>query len=181
MLYERKTCYRAVARHDVDYTRRHACFLAQLADIHDRQAGLFGRLEHDAVAGGDRRRDLPDRLQQRIVPRNDAADNAERLAQRHVDVRPWNWNGLTLDLGAHPSEILERVDRGHRVDGFGVADRLAGVDRFQFGELGAVRLNQLRQLHQDFGARGAGLFLPSGEGGESSAHRGVNICLVALG
>ena len=38
------------------------------------------RLEHHRAAGGDRRRDLRHDLVQRIVPRRDHADDAERLA-----------------------------------------------------------------------------------------------------
>jgi len=48
----------------------------QHLDAHRR---LLGRLQHDAVARGESRSDLPDRHQHREVPRNDLADHAERL------------------------------------------------------------------------------------------------------
>ena len=53
---------------------------------------LLGRLEHDAVAGGQRRRQLPGRHQQREVPRDDLADDAERLVEVVGD-------GVVVDLG----------------------------------------------------------------------------------
>ncbi len=49
------------------------------------QRGQLGRLVHDRVAGGQRRRDLPARDRQRKVPRRDHADDPERLAEGHVD------------------------------------------------------------------------------------------------
>ena len=45
----------------------------------------IGRLEHDRVAVGERRRDLPGGNRDREVPRRDDADDADRLA-RHLDV-----------------------------------------------------------------------------------------------
>ena len=44
----------------------------------------LGGLEHDGVAGGDGREDLPDRHLQRVVPRGDRADDAHRLAPHHA-------------------------------------------------------------------------------------------------
>ena len=157
---QRRARHRAVARHDVDDARRNAGLGAQLAEEHHREAGLLGRLHHHGVAGRDRRGDLPHRLQQRIVPGDDAADDAERLAQRHVDVGAGHRNGVALDLGRHAGEIFQRVDRGHRVDCLGIADRLAGVERLELGKLRPVGLDELRELHQQLGAGGAGLLLP---------------------
>ena len=57
----------------------------------DHGVGLAG-LTHRAVAGGQRRGDLPGRHQQREVERDDLADDAERLAEV-VGV------GLLVDLG----------------------------------------------------------------------------------
>ena len=41
---------------------------------------------------------------------------------------------------------------------------------FEFGELGAVRLDQLGELHQDFRARRTGLFLPGRERRQRRPH-----------
>ncbi len=54
--------------------------------------GLLGRLEHDAVAGGQRGRELPRGHEQREVPRDDLADHAERLVEVVGD-------GVVVELG----------------------------------------------------------------------------------
>ena len=49
------------------------------------QRGQLGRLEHDGVAGGQRRREAPAGDRHREVPRHDDADDAERLVEGDVD------------------------------------------------------------------------------------------------
>ena len=51
----------------------------QIHHHHDRHRRLLGRLEHHAVAGGERWRKLPRRHQDGEVPRDNLADDAERL------------------------------------------------------------------------------------------------------
>ena len=100
----------------------------RLGELEGRQRRRRRRLEHDRVAGGQRRADLPDRHHQRVVPRRDLADDADRLA---ADERR-----VALDVLA--GRLALEVARGAReeaqvVDGDGdlvVAervDRLAGV------------------------------------------------------
>ena len=47
--------------------------------------GQLARLEHEGVAGRRRGRDLPRRLQQRVVPRRDQAADADRLVHDPAD------------------------------------------------------------------------------------------------
>ena len=49
------------------------------------QRRQLGRLEHDRVARGQARRELPRGDREREVPRRDQRDDAERLAERHRD------------------------------------------------------------------------------------------------
>ena len=86
----------------------------QLHQHQDAERRLLGRLEHDAVAGGERRRQLPGRHQQREVPGNDLADDAERLVEVIGD-------GVVVDLGDAAflradaaGEIAEMVDASGR-------------------------------------------------------------------
>ena len=58
----------------------------QLAEVERRQRRLLGGLEHDRAAAGQRRGELPRRHQQREVPGDDLADDADRLAQRVGEV-----------------------------------------------------------------------------------------------
>ena len=99
------------------------------AQHHDAHRRLLGRLQHDAVAGGERRRQLPRRHQQREVPRDDLADDAERLVEVVGD-------GVVVDLadraflGADAAgEVAEVVDGERQVGGRRLADRLAVVER----------------------------------------------------
>ena len=66
------------ARHDVDDAFRHAGALADFGEQDRRQRREFGRFQHDGAAGGQRRRDLPGEHQQREIPRDDLADDADR-------------------------------------------------------------------------------------------------------
>ena len=60
----------------------------------------LGRLQHDRVAGRQRRGHLPGGDRQREVPRRDQPDDAERLAEGHVDAAG-DRNGLAGEaLGA---------------------------------------------------------------------------------
>ena len=103
----------------------------QVADqrhqVQDRRRGLLGRLEHHGVAGGQRRGELPDRHQDREVPRDDLPDHAERLVEVVGD-------GVVVDLGQRallradaPGEVAEVVDGQRDVGVQGLADRLAVV------------------------------------------------------
>ena len=60
-----------------------------------RRRHEIGRLEHDAIAVGERRRDLPGRNGDREIPRRDQADDADRLAR-----------DLDVDAGPHRGELL---------------------------------------------------------------------------
>ena len=55
----------------------------ELGEPRGRQRRLLGGLQHDRVAGRQRRADLPDRHHQRVVPGRDLADDADRLAADH--------------------------------------------------------------------------------------------------
>ena len=58
----------------------------QLGEAKQRERRLLGRLQHLRVPRRERRRELPDRHHQRVVPRRDPADDAERLAADHRGV-----------------------------------------------------------------------------------------------
>ena len=71
---------RRAAGEDVDHARRQVGLGDDLGQHQRRQRRRLGRLEHDGVAGRQRRRDLPRRHQQREVPRDHLAGHAERRA-----------------------------------------------------------------------------------------------------
>ena len=71
---------RAQSGHDVQHAVGQARLDRELRQPNRRERRLLGGFEDDTVAGGQRRRDLPDRQVQWEVPRCHGTDDAERLA-----------------------------------------------------------------------------------------------------
>ena len=112
---------------DVDDARRQLCLPKHVAEEERRQRRRLGRLQHDRVAGSKRGRDLPGEHQEREVPRDDLAADAERR-RRAIRER-------VLEL-VRPARVVEEVRRCERqVDVARLLDRLAAVQAFQHREL----------------------------------------------
>ena len=83
---------------------------ASSAEADRRQRRRAGRLEDDRVAGRQRRADLPDRHPDRVVPRADLADHADRLAPDEARVAAAVLvGGLALevpDLGREEAQVV---------------------------------------------------------------------------
>ena len=71
---------------DIDDARREADLARQLGEPKCCERCGAGGLHHDGVASGQRRRRLPDRHGERIVPWRDECSNADRLAPNHGGV-----------------------------------------------------------------------------------------------
>jgi len=161
---QRVTGFATVAVDDVEHARRQ-----QVGDEFDedqqRDRGRFGRLEHHRVAGAQRRCELPCRHQDREVPRDDLADDAQRLVEVVGD-------GGLVDLGDRAflgaqgaGEVAEMVGRERDVSVQRLADRLAVVDGLGVGEHLEVGFDAVGDLQQDIGAlgrRGPGPLVGSG-------------------
>ena len=113
-----------------------------------RQRRQLRRLDDDRIAGGDRRRDLPRQQQQRIVERDDAADDAERLLDREVDlvlgdgrdggaVRVARNLRVVVDARGAPFHLVEIFDAG-----------LAAFAGQQLRQAGAIRAQRDRHVVQ---------------------------------
>ena len=92
---QRHAGFAAKAVDDVQHARRQQVG-DQLGQDQDGHRGRFGRLEHDTVTGAEGRGQLPGGHQDREVPRDDLADDAERL----VDVVG---HGVLVDFEMPPS------------------------------------------------------------------------------
>ncbi len=116
---------------------------------HEEQRGQrrrLGRLEHDRVPARERRRDLPREHQQREVPRDDLAGDAERP-------RPAVRERVLELVG--PARVVEEVRRRERqVDVARLLDRLAAVQRLEHGELARALLQDARDPEQVLRALG---------------------------
>ena len=125
---------------------------AGLGEHQRGQRGELGRLEHDRVAGRDRREDLPAGHLQRVVPRRDRADDADRLA---ADIDVWSPEyspaALPSRLRAAPAKNATLSTVPGTSKPRGQPDRLAGLPR-----LGARRARRPgRRARRQPGERGA--------------------------
>ncbi len=161
---QRLACLLAEALNDVQHAR-----WQQIADhfdeYHDRQRGLLGRLEHDAVASGQGRSQLPGGHQQREVPRNDLTNHAQRLMEmvgRGGVVDLCSAAFLSADAAREVTEVI-CSQRYVGVQGF--TNGFAVVPGFGDCELLQIRLDAVGDLQQDVGAildRGASPGISSG-------------------
>ena len=91
-----------------------------MADLGEQQAGQrreLRRLEHDGVAGRDRRQDLPGGHLQRIVPRRDRPDHADRFAPDRGGVVGGVLRGrLALEVAGGAGEEGDVVDGARHVE-----------------------------------------------------------------
>ena len=99
----------------------------QLGELEDRPRRRARRLEHRAVAGGERGSHLPGRHQQREVERDDLPDDAQRLAEVVGDRVLVDLRDPALLAADHRREVAEVVGRQRDVGGARLADRLAVV------------------------------------------------------
>ena len=118
--------------------------------------GELGGLQHHAVAGGQRRAQLPRRHHERVVPRGDRRDNAERFAAQHRRVA---LEVLAGPLGLHgPTRAGEEavaVDRRLDLDA-DRGDRLAGVAVLDGGQVIGPGLDRVGEAEQGGHALGGG-------------------------
>ena len=109
----------------------------ELGQPQRRQRRRLGGLEHDRVAGRQRRADLPDRHHQRVVPRRDLADHADRLAPDPATCSPRGTRPRPCPRGC---ARRRRRSAGCRPStgissSLTACERLAGVARLELGEL----------------------------------------------
>ena len=151
MLDDRLAGGHAVTGDDVEHTGRED-LRRELREAQRRQRRLLGWLQHLDVARRESGRKLPDRHHQRVVPRRDAADDADRLAAepRRVALHVLT-GGLALEHARRAGEETEVV----RADGqlvLRVRERLADVARLELRELVAVLVDHVGELEQHLAA-----------------------------
>ena len=103
----------------------------------------LGRLDHDRVAARERGAELPRCDVEREVPGDDQPDDAERLAERHVDAA-CDGNRLAVVLVDGACVEVEDV-RDHPDFAARARDRLADVPRLDLRQLLAVLLDERRE------------------------------------
>ena len=149
MATDRLAHHAAGAGDDVENAVRDARLGAQLGDPEQAQRGVGGGLDHDRVAGRERRAQLPGGHLSRVVPRDHGADHAHRLPGDRRERALGRRRDLPVELVRGfrvPSDAGSRL--GH-IEAHRVGDRLAGVDGLDQPQLPAVGLDEVRPADQD--------------------------------
>jgi hypothetical protein len=114
-----------------------------------RQRRVFRRLEHQGVAGGQGRGDFPGGHHDRVVPRRNRGDHANRIATHHAGVARQVFAAELAGLAAHGAgEEPEHIDRGAQVVLTGQVQRLAAVQGFETGEQVGVFFDGVGDVQQ---------------------------------
>ncbi len=145
---ERRSGAFAVAGEDVDHALGEAGFHEELGQAQPGERGLLGQLEDDGIAGRQGRAQLPGSHQQREVPGDDLADDADGLAQGvgKVVAGERNGEGAAGDLGGPSGHVAEEVDGERNVGGAGHGQRLAVVHGFELGKFFEMLLQQVGEF-----------------------------------
>ncbi len=148
----------------------------QLGESHGGHGRSRRRLEHDRVAGRQRRTDLPDGHHQGVVPRRDLAHDAHRLApdDRGVTLHVLA-GGLALHAARRAREEPQVVDHERKLVVLERLDRLARVGGLDLGELVAVLLDGVGEAQQRERALGGSRGRPAVGGRAGGLHGAVDV------
>jgi hypothetical protein len=173
-LCERQTRFPTIAVHDVEHARRQQIG-DQFGDQEDADRGLFGGLEHDRIARTERGCEFPRGHEDRKVPGNDLAHDAQRFVIVIGDGRLVEIAQRAF-LSAHAArEIAEVVDGEGDVGVQGFADRFAVVDGLGVGELLEILFEAVGDLQKDVGAFTGRGFAPLLGGGVRRVEREFHV------
>ena len=118
----------------------------QLDEHHDRGRGLLGGLDHDGVARGQRGRQLPTQLQNRVVPRRDQHTHTDRLVHHRAAHRLGDELAGDLLVVVELASLV-RIEAEHVGDVVNVnlafVQRFSRVKRLNLRELGLVLLEEV--------------------------------------
>ena len=152
MCGERSARCFAIPGNDIDHSVREAGLLNELSQPQAGQRRLLGWFHDDRASGGQRRPELPGGHEQRKIPRNDLAHDADGLTQRVGEelgargVRHRDRYRVAFDLGGPPGHVPKQVDCQRDVGRAGDRHGLAVVERFKLCELFQMLVEQVGQL-----------------------------------
>jgi ParB family chromosome partitioning protein len=167
----------AEAGDDADHARRNAGPLDQLCELQQRGRTVFRRLDHDRIAGSERRPQLQRRKEQLGIPRHDGGDHADRLAHGHHEhVRLVDRQGGALDLVGQAGVVV--IELGDVFDlAASLPQQLAGIDGLDLGHGVGVFGDQITEPPDQLAALSRGQLRPRplSHGAVGSAHGPVDI------
>src|ERR1700732_3674959 len=144
VIRDSRACGGSVTRQQIHHARRETGFDKQFTYSQCRKRGLFGGLHHHGASRCQRGTKLPRLHQQREIPRNNLADDADGFVARVTEVIPIYRDRLALNLVC-PSRVVakagddERQARRtrHRIG-------LPIVERLELCQFVGVLLDQVR-------------------------------------
>ena len=124
----------------------------QLEKFDGGERSGFGGFEDATVSGGQTGGEFPGRHEQRVIPGNDLATNADGLAHDHRgDIRVGHLKGLALGFGDQTGIVAEAIGRiGHII--LRLAQRFAVVACLQHSELFGAPFDGVCQPEEVAGA-----------------------------
>ncbi len=131
---------------DIDHPRRKD-ILRQRGKFKRRQRRDFRRLNHHAVTCRQRGRQLPGRHHERIIPRRDRGNHANRVPADHrrMSFQIFARRQSTQTTGRASKKAKDIHDCRNFIIDYAV-QRLTAVLRFQPGKLKGVLLDAVRQF-----------------------------------
>ncbi|MNI40760.1 hypothetical protein D3C73_949950 [compost metagenome] len=141
--------FASTARHDVEHACRDPGLVRQFDHAQGAEGSLARRLDHDGATGRQRRGNLPGQHQQREVPRQHQADDADGFAYDHGHGSGPGGGGVVVDLVDQLGVPADGVDGFRHIDVLALADRFAAVQAFQHGQFMGVLLKQAGKIQQD--------------------------------
>ena len=150
----------AEAGHDAEDAGRDPRLQREFGEPQCGQRRLLRGLEHERVAGGERRPDLPGRHDHREIPGHDGPDHADRLAtdQRERVLR--GRRDFAVDLVDGLGVPADAARGGGNVHLQRIADRLAHVQRLEQRQFRGGGLDEPCEFLQHPLARGRRLARP---------------------
>ncbi len=115
----------AVTREDVNDTLGETSLLDNRAHADSGQRGKLGRLENDAVSGGESGAELPGEHEEREVPGNDLADDTDGFVARVAKLVLVGLDCLARDLIGPSSIVLDGGDGERRISSLGPSKSFA--------------------------------------------------------
>ena len=165
----------AEARHDVERAVGQAGFLGDLGEGDGGEAGLFGRLQDDGIAHCERAADRAAEHLHGVVPRDDVAGNAMRLAQRVDGVAIEIGDSLAHDFVGGAAVKFHIAGEGESI-GARLLQRLADIQCFYAGEIVDALEHEASDTGKDAAAFGGGRLAPrAGEGGLRGGDGGIDV------
>ncbi len=141
----------------------------------DREGRVIRRLQHDGVAGGERRGNLEPGDHERGVPRQDRGDDAERFAARVLQLVVAGGQRDALHFAGDTGEVAEQRNKRRRLRFRLRAQRVAGVERGEPREVIRARFDLVGDERERPGALGEVGGPPAGERGFRRGDREVDI------